>query len=543
MKSKKINILIKHTSAPVSFNKKNGYSISVYEQTLLSLQVKDRKFFSFSPQCISLVYKCSHCIEKVTIIIGRNSIEARYVKIANEWALLSFDISPYSSILYNCLRTNLNFLQIALHPMPMSPAIQFHIKELYFRPFTDIEITKNNTRTLYNKRKDLSHINLYKYLKYTTYICSIEQVDVLDDFIDIKGNTPVDNLEYFLCEIPVFSEFSIDEFGKKINISHNESGDFAIRAPRLTEEYGDMYDSLYSRWAIVIQIDGVFYLASHARYAEDIVSSGEIPAITPRSKKGLGDFSLDKFDSDLDEHNISYITVNIYINDFLYYKPESCNGDVIPFEYNGNEYYADKNKILEYDSIMQSAYKRNIIVSAIISIYPENSSKDKTIGCIMEHPDYEISGVYSMPNMTTLESLNMYAASMDFLSSRYSRHDASYGHIHRWIVHKKIDAGVIWTNAGAKDVISYIDIYMKSLRIVYLTAKKYNKNTEVFVPFSHYWKDRLNYDCNNPTEMPDLLLLYSKKEGDFRWGVTHDDVDRYNNQTNKEEYEVETYFK
>ena len=56
-----------------------------------------------------------------------------------------------------------------------------------------------------------------------------------------------------------------------------------------------------------------------------------------------------------------------------------------------------------------------------------------------------------MPNMTTLESLNLYAAAIDFLASRYNRPDKKYGRIHHWIAHNEVDAGWVWTNAGIKN--------------------------------------------------------------------------------------------
>ncbi|MDR1338562.1 MAG: DUF5722 domain-containing protein [Prevotellaceae bacterium] len=290
--------------------------------------------------------------------------------------------------------------------------------------------------------------------------------------------------------------------------------------PRFTDQYGALYDRLYSRWAVVIKTDSGYSPASHARYADRAVSAGELPVITPRNRKGLGDFRTNAFEPDLDDLTISYITVNIRINDFLCSKPERQEG-VIPFVYNGKEYYADRTKISEYDAIMRSAHQRNIIVSAIILVYPEHSSKDRATGRILEHPEYETSGAYSMPNMTTPESLNLYAAGIDFLALRYSRSDALSGHIHRWIVHNEIDAGAVWTSAGRKDIYSYMDIYMKSLRLVYLTALKYNKNAEVFVPFTHFWKDRFNDECYAPSDMLEILLLYSRKEGDFRWGIAY----------------------
>lgn len=66
-----------------------------------------------------------------------------------------------------------------------------------------------------------------------------------------------------------------------------------------------------------------------------------------------------------------------------------------------------------------------MIVSAIILVAPERAFADKAAGKLFEHPDFDPAGIYTMPNMTTLESLNLYAAAIDFLASRYNRRTRS----------------------------------------------------------------------------------------------------------------------
>ncbi len=73
--------------------------------------------------------------------------------------------------------------------------------------------------------------------------------------------------------------------------------------------------------------------------------------------------------------------------------------------------------------------------------------------------------------MTNPESLNLYAAAVDFLAARYSQSDKKYGHVHRWIVHNEVDAGWAWANAGEKSLLEYMDIYHKSMRLIYLTLE------------------------------------------------------------------------
>ena len=73
----------------------------------------------------------------------------------------------------------------------------------------------------------------------------------------------------------------------------------------------------------------------------------------------------------------------------------------------------------------------------------------------MQHPDYE-RGVYTMPNMTTLESVNCYAAAFDFLAKRYCTADNRYWRIAHWIMHNEVD--------GCIDSVSYTHLEKLHLR-------------------------------------------------------------------------------
>lgn len=147
------------------------------------------------------------------------------------------------------------------------------------------------------------------------------------------------------------------------------------------------YDRLYSRWAVAIKDSNAYSLCSCGHYADRIDAAYVIVPPSPKNKKGLGAFKYNEFESDLDELGISYITFNIRINNFLRLKPEE---DAIPFsEYGGCIYYANAMKIAKYDRAIQSAAKRGIDVSAIILVYPENRSRDKDVGRLLEHPEFD----------------------------------------------------------------------------------------------------------------------------------------------------------
>ena len=190
--------------------------------------------------------------------------------------------------------------------------------------------------------------------------------------------------------------------------------------------------------------------------------------------------------------------------------------------YNGETYYADKEKIEQYDKTLIAAAKRNIIVHAIVLVYPESWSKDKSVGRILEYPEYDTAGIYTLPNMTDVSSVNLYAAAIDFLAARYSRPDKKYGHIHRWIIHNEIDSAWIWCNAGNKSEIEFTNLYIKSMRMVYYTAIKYNGNAEVLISLTHHWNSK--YDEKyfyKGKDIAKLMLDFSRAEGDFKWGVAY----------------------
>ena len=126
-----------------------------------------------------------------------------------------------------------------------------------------------------------------------------------------------------------------------------------------------------------------------------------------------------------------------------------------------------------------------------------------------------------MPNMTTPESVNMYAAALDFLASRYSRPDKLYGRVHHWIMQNEVDAGVEWTNMGyGKPMLLYMDTYIKSMRMCYNIARRYDPYTEVFGSFTHSWSRAVQIeDSYSGLDMLNVLNDYCRVEGDFQWAL------------------------
>ena len=128
-----------------------------------------------------------------------------------------------------------------------------------------------------------------------------------------------------------------------------------------------------------------------------------------------------------------------------------------------------------------------------------------------------------MPNMTTLESVNCYAAAFDFLAKRYCTADNRYGRIAHWIMHNEVDGCIDWTNMGVKPLTVFTDTYIKSMRICYNIVRQYDKQAEVLGSFTHSWTQIANVGwwLYTSKEIIDLLNVYSRVEGDFQWGLAY----------------------
>ena len=517
--TRKLVVLLKHCQIKIWYGFRKIYSFSAYNSVTLPLssgewtewgsreriqkkpkqssayiRLKRKRPLKHNVDILSFDYICTKIIAGIAINIAGKILFLRNVDMTKKWRTVSIDISKYNDTIRSLIvQRNYAVLNLIFVIYPSSPVVPLKIKNIRLRSYNIIEKEKDIICKNYQKRIDKEMIDLREYLQEADFSCKVNSVVIDNSGIKVSGEICDTDTDFFLLEIPLFCDFA--------------------------EKEGFVYDRLYSRWAVAVHSETGYALCSHAKYVNQMASTFSFPFPIHKNKKGLGAFKYNLFETDLDKLGISYITINIRINDFLRRKADK---NFIPIQYGGKTYYADAEKISQYDRAIMSATKRGIDVSAIILVCPENRSKDKEIGRILEYPEYNSAGVYSMPNITEIEALNLYTATIDFLASRYNRPDNKFGHIHRWIVHNEVDAGWIWTNAGMKTATQFMDIYVKSLRLVYLTVLKYNENAEVIIPLTHFWQTSYNEpSCYPAAVILNLLLIYCQAEGDFRWGIAH----------------------
>ncbi|MBR0083135.1 MAG: hypothetical protein IJP93_03540, partial [Bacteroidales bacterium] len=205
-------------------------------------------------------------------------------------------------------------------------------------------------------------------------------------------------------------------------------------------------------------------------------------------------------------------TVNIVLNSVV--NTVRSGNYTVEYKYGGVTYYMDKGYTNSLDKIMTECRKRGIVVSAIILNRQSDTNSKATP--LLKHPEND-GGNYSMPNLTEATAVNVYAAALDYLASRYSTD--TYGRIHHWIMHNEVDFQKEWTNMGDQPEWRYIDSYERSMRICHNIAHKYDPNASVMISLTHSWaKAEGQYSSKSLLED---LCKYSAAEGDFWWGVAY----------------------
>lgn len=343
--------------------------------------------------------------------------------------------------------------------------------------------------------------NIKDYLS-SSFSSRVTSVNVNGETITIVGNIP-DSGDFRIADIAPWEDITqLSSFDSFIPVN---SGDFTVDVPRYVSRGGFNYDRALSKWA-VINVSGSEQLpVSHARYADEMTALRNPSKASLTSKKGVGAGSGNLYYHDFDNLDLHSITMNVFLDRLIV--PEQEAGFTNRFDYGGKTYWISPSEAMKYDEICQAAFGRNMMVNAIILTGVYSAFRD---------PENN-GGYYTMPNMTTPDAVNLYAAALTYLADRYSH--GAHGRVHNWIVHNEVDIPAEWTNMGDQPQMRYFDRYMKSLRMCYSILRQYDPNANVLLSFAHSWNLP---DTDYTTRlMLEQTLQYSAAEGDFKWGVAY----------------------
>jgi hypothetical protein len=348
---------------------------------------------------------------------------------------------------------------------------------------------------------------------------AIQAVAIGSDEVRIAGNVGKLSGPLFLAEIPMDVVLNDPQSWQSLDdLLPASDGTFRVALPRIRQRDGLPYDRLTSRWQVVRSTATGYQPLSHARYAEEVpCRSPQLPAATLKNKKGLGGWSHGRLPNELTELGISAVTVNVMIHSLISLTP---GPNTFPIHWQGRTYHANGNALAALDATFLEAQKHQVMVSAILLI-PNPAKSSEPVVTLMGHPDAHREGIFAMPNVTSPEGIALYGAVLNLMAERWSRPDGKYGRVHHWILHNEVDAGWVWTNAGEKSAVSYLDLYQRSMRLMDLIARQYDPHSRPFISLTHFWAAAGDRRWYGSKRLLDLLADFTRAEGDFPWALAY----------------------
>lgn len=358
-----------------------------------------------------------------------------------------------------------------------------------------------------------NRLNNYLTRQYSSSISNISMG--LNGDIKIKGSvngTNPDIQELGIAEIPMWKDITALSAPETFIPIHSKN--FQLSVKRKAEDH---HDRLLSGWAIVKKNGTSYELLSPMHYVDEITPRANLEKAHPTSLKGMGGCPFNH--PDMQELGIASVTFNILLDRILF--TDNAPGRT-KYEYAGKTWYVDENPeshLKAIDKDMRIAFKNNWMVSAILLIPVNKEGQQNSWLAKVSHPEAEYSAAFAMPNLSSKEGSEAYAATMNFLTERYSRKDHLYGRIHHWIIHNEINNAFYWTSAGRKTIGTYMNLYQKSMRTVYYLARQYDPNAKVFISLDHDWNRKGDPRTYPGRDLLQLLTSFSHTDGDFEWGI------------------------
>lgn len=372
----------------------------------------------------------------------------------------------------------------------------FTIRNLKIRQMNDDEKKAYGDALEKEQAKQDMADRIDKYLA-TDYPSSVSKVSVTKSSVIIEGNCGGDGT-YALAEVTPWQDITEMETFPYVESISGKS--FTVTVDRVAKaREGIDYDRVFSKWAVV-KVDGEKHiLDSHGRYADEVEPVTSPEPLPLKSKKGIAAGDHAYYFNDLAEMQCGSNTMNVVLDHMMPGKGSDYSFGGISYKVGDGRSYVDR--------VVSSVKNMGIVVNAII-LCPK--------GGVFTDPECT-GGYYSMPNLTTAEAFNHYAAALSYMASRYNNIDI-HGRISHWIMHNEVDAGTSWTNMGQQPMTRYLDRYIKSMRICYNIVRQYDQNAAILGSYTHSWTGKEDY---SPKEMLEKTVEYSNAEGDFWWGVAY----------------------
>ncbi len=394
------------------------------------------------------------------------------------------------------------------------------IRSVQIRPAKPGEFGDGDSSTTADKKSFADSQSIEDYLS-QTFDAKVNNVSVGNTEIMISGSITGNIDAIFLADIPI--ETLVNEQSRvatRVPVSVAENGTFTVTVPRSVMRGEQPIDRLTSRWQLVRLDQGNAIPISHARYADEVACRTPYSSPSrPSTRKGLGGWNptgKPSLKNEVEDLGISAVTVNIFpVHQFVSTSPKPGS---TRFTYQGRTYYANERSLERFDQIFREAQRLELMVSAILLVDNPANSNDLDAK-LLGHPDAVREGTFAMPNLTSAEGIAYYGAILNLITERWSSDDGVHGRVHQWIIHNEVDFGWVWTNAGRKTDVEYMDLYQRSLRMTDLIARQYDPNAHSWISLTHHWSEKGNDDGYGSKRLLELLARYCSVEGDFPWAL------------------------
>ena len=360
--------------------------------------------------------------------------------------------------------------------------VRIRIRDVIVRPITGDELEKQkHARQTRQKKSELAQ----SILRYRTgsWPAIINRIERIQNRWRLSG---WGDLSKLTGEIHVVTRLPHRVSAETLNASEIRSA----RAVRMDPDSGEITaliqiddpssaELLVHRLQLVQIVDQVYRPISAAMYVEVDSLADRKPPKRLQAAKGLTGITPRLTPDHLRQLGIQHASVNLVIS-----------GLVSPTERPGwtkqtiflRDWWVNQDRLKHYDRNVRIACDAGAVVAGIILI-PTSAKQRHPLA----HPESSTAGTYAMPDLTTQDSVERYAATISVLAERYGGGHPKFGRIDHWIAHNEVDYGWQWTNMGNQPMEVFLDHYVRSMRLIDAMTRRFNPHARVFISLTHRW--------------------------------------------------------
>lgn len=354
-----------------------------------------------------------------------------------------------------------------------------------------------------------------------------------------------------LCAVPIY-EYLYDERVKgmatETNASPIELKTYQCGTAQkfVVDRYMDGKDGIYYKYFVLDEVGDI--LAGPMFCQEITPKYTYTDPIVPINKKGM--MCEDRFTGEIPDLGCSYSELNFVVGDTIVPNERFINGKVVPIEWkeeevlqngkiiitadgrreeveyldhNGKRYYFRSNSFNYYDYVIKSYSDINVKMTLIMLMrYIEDQYASPYF---LKYPNTQNARSFIQVNTSNEYGAGYWGAFMEFVAKRYSSENSKYGYAHYFILGNEIDFSGQWNaivgpGQATPTLEDYVEEVERGLRIANQSVKKYYKDNQVFLSFTHQWSKIGTDGEYSPKGILDCLTLKTLQQGNYDWGIT-----------------------